>query len=215
MLRNEDEILAEAYGLLARGYKKLRAIHLRRSRLSSRDVEIPDSSESDQSEMSEDTINGTFCPDSKKNKPPQSSLFPHIDFLCKRRSGAWGNQFLEGALTHCMAGKVRADRFKNFWVADPSFKNGWKAVGKTQFMMTFRTAADFINLCQEAVGGSPSLAHFEEGAQCHLRASKWKRRAHIVDARFDYPTYIEFCREEHKRLPPLRGGAANRAILKV
>ena len=207
MQKNEDEMLAEAYGLLARGYKKLRQIHLIRSRLSSPGRGSPQSSESDESS---DTEIGTSGPDSENTTPPQSSLFPHIDFLCKTRSGAWGNAFLKHALDHCMAGKVRADRFKNFWVADPSFRSGWRSVGKTQFMDTFRTAATFVSSCQEVVGECTGLAQFEEGAQCKLRASKWKRRHNIVDAHFNYPTFLEFCREEHKRLPPLRGGAVRR-----
>ena len=95
MQKNEDEMLAEAYGLLARGYKKLRQTHLIRSRLSSPGRGSPQTSESDESS---DTEIGTSGPDSENTTPPQSSLFPHIDFLCKARSGAWGNAFLKHAL---------------------------------------------------------------------------------------------------------------------
>ena len=194
MLRNEDEILAEAYGLLARGYKKLRAIHRKRSLLSSQ------------------RRSGTTCPETDSSSDSEIGPKSSETFLTKKGVGAWGQNFLGIALEYSMRGEVRADRFKNYWAKDLGILNGWRPISVPQFMEFYQQAETFVSECQELVRGCKTKEEFEEQTDAKLRDSKWARRRYIVEpvCRLDFKTFLNFCRQEHKRLPPLRGGAVRR-----
>ena len=196
MERKESEILAEACGELARGFKKLRGFFLNRSMVRPAGTKSPQNSDTCSVSSGTQTDTGTKSP---------------RDFLTGIGNGAWGNGFLTNALEFSMEGRVRADRFKNYWVADPSYKRGWRAISKPQFLKLFREAQKFMLRCKDLVD-CRTKEEYEEKINGKLRETKWRRRHYIVRSELDYVTFREFCRDEHKRLPPLRKGSALKPI---
>ena len=216
MLKSEHQELSETYGILARAFKRLRSFHHNQSMLPCRGRENPQNPHTDSVYLTDSSESGpetpefgNSCPDSdtEKNLEDDSEVRSKVAecaFL-KTRTVAWGPRFADHALLFCMTGKVRADRFRNYWVHDPTHKRAWRAVSKTQFREQWVNAKNFIEACQDILLLCNDRDTFEEELDCTVPPGRWRRKEHILEADLPYKTFLEFCREEHKRLPSLRG----------
>ena len=212
MLKSEHHELSETYAILARAYKRLRRFHQNQSLLPCRGRINPQSPQTDSVYLTDSSEDGSENPEIGTEIPEEANLevpqvhanTPHSDFLLTR-TVAWGPRFADHALVYSMTGKVRADRFRNYWVQDHLHKRGWRSVSKTQFREQWVKAKNFIEACQDILIFCNDRDTFEEELDCTVPPTRWRRREYILEADLPFKTFIEFCREEHKRLPSLRG----------
>ena len=172
------EEISSQHENLAESFKKLRELHL------SKVVRPPS------------TIAAFF------QKTPQKSA---INFLVTPTLNAWGINFVQNAMRYKMSGVIRCDKYRNYWVVDHTKRRGWRSVGENHFKIQFNNFVAFIDECQDHVESSEDLAKFNAAFDSNILQPKWKRRNAIIDSNVSLKEFVNFCRNEHKRLPSLRG----------
>ena len=185
----DNQILAELYGdiyhhqkNLTESFKNLRDYHL--SMVSgTKTPHIP-------------SLRGQKLPTGEKNSPKE--------FLTTPKHNAWGKNFVDNAIRYKITNVARADKYKNYWVADEQQRLGWRAVCEDEFEKVYTRVVDFIEQCQESINEC-DLKTFNEKFDCSIKPTKWKRREAILDGKVTYKGFIKLCRTEHRRLPKLRG----------
>ena len=116
------------------------------------------------------------------------------------RSRLWGQsrlQYMYGAL---LSGRVRADRYKNAWLWDPSHKKSWRKISERQLHGVFVQVSGFYESMVSILesGISHAEIYLTVGK---VRLFRWKRRQDIIDAEVTSKTFLSFVRDEHRRLP--------------
>jgi len=127
------------------------------------------------------------------------------EFLTNPRNKAWGSNFIENAFRYKVADKFRSDRLNNYYVADPEQRTGWRSVHDKVFKQFWNSTEAFIFECQDAVRECDGcLDVFNERFECKIRPNKWMRSSFITKTPVTLKEFVNFCRNEHKRLPKLR-----------
>ena len=223
----EDELLSKAYGELARGFKRLRNVHLTRVR----DRKSPDSSDSglsvpggSDSGLSVPRLGQTTDLAAPVGGTPPSGLgtespgfferefgikifdFPLTPekFLTTPRSRAFGRNFPEYLIQTLLRGRVRGGMSGNYWVADPTQRHGWRRVGERQMKGVLHMLERYNSLCNRLIHRSETLSEFVKHVG-PLSEFKWARRELITDSSLTWEKLRQFAREEHRRLPSVCG----------
>ena len=191
MARSDTELEAEAYGFLARGYKILLKLALKRAGHPQEPGEIsqPPSSDSENEE-----------------KGPGPLEFPYtpVQFLTVPRSKAYSVNYAQVLLDSLLQGKVRASpsNYSLAWVRDLSERRGWRSVSRHWLVALFDRVKEFHNRCVVLL--DTEYEEFCEGVG-PLPITKFGRRRNIMQAEVTFKRFLKWARAEHQRLPSVCG----------
>jgi hypothetical protein len=193
--KTSDEIQAEAYGELARAYKKLIPLSTRElggaygilarafKKLRARHTQT-----------AEAVVYRAYA-------PPIS----HVDFLTGLPE--WDFFFNHYLYDQIVAPLLRADRFKNFWLKDASVKKGWRPIPEGDFKDAFRQVKAFHEVCTGLMKRLQYSKDAWEKDVGYVTQRRWSSRHFISCAATpSYPNFYVACKENHLRLGSLRGG---------
>ena len=192
MTRSDTELEAEAYGFIARGYKILRKLALKRAGTPQEPGEI---SQEPPSEPDSDTSEGA--------RPLEFPLTP-TQFLTEPRSKAYSVNYVGVLFGALLSGRVRASpsNYSLAWVADPSERRGWRSVSREWLTLMFDRVKEFHNHCFELLDTTYEKFCSDVGL---LPITKFGRRRNIVQADVTFPCFVKWARAEHQRLPSVCG----------
>ena len=208
--KKQFEELATAAGLFAKGFKLLRKVFLQKASAAAEPEPVPEQAPEPEVAPSD----GLHALDAALLVPkPQRdryleqwgietlefSLTP-AQMLGLPRSRLWGVERLPYMYGTLLSGRVRADRFKNAWVWDPSCKKSWRKISERQLHGIFVQVSDFYDSMVAILesGISHDEFYLTVGKVSQFR---WKRRQDIIDAEVTSKSFLRFVRDEHRRLP--------------
>ena len=198
------DTLSSAFGDLARGFKKLKAVCEWSRNQNSRNVPgVPQSSEGgDNSQMEVDVPDsGILVPISEEEKSWEPNL-DATEFLCSKEFH-WGNNIINNLLGIVMGEHVRADRFHNQWIVS-SGKKGWRKISEPHMEELHKYCVNVLNESREIVRAFPQREDFTEVMGIELHQAKWKRAKYIFAIDLPYAQFLKYCRDVHDALPSFR-----------
>ena len=195
-MTNDYEVLAEAFGLLARGCKKLRRLFLQRSK-GGEGLQLVTTPGADATPVLVE-----------KHEVGSVQTMDTEDFL--RMSRAWSlnsNIVLNHLLTTLLGQDTcRADRFKNHWRYNSSARRKWQKISKERVLKEFfDPCTTFLEDCRTIVNSircATDLAKIIP--QIHQPRCKFERRRGILEAELTETFFINYLRKVHDELPSLR-----------
>ena len=191
MTRSDTELEAEAYGFIARGYKILRKLALKRAGTPQEPGEI---SQEPPSEPDSDTSEGA--------RPLEFPLTP-TQFLTEPRSKAYSVNYVRVLFGALLSGKVRASASSQLaWVCDLSERRGWRSVSREWLTLMFDRVKEFHNHCVELLDSTDEKFCSDVGL---LPITKFGRRRKIMQADVTFSRFLTWARAEHSRLPSVCG----------
>ena len=213
MVKSEDERLAMAYGELARGYKRLRQIHLDRAKAAPTPMSECNSMDTSESETKDDDVVSL-----ESSEPPGD---PRLNDFFFRSYGIttldWGatpKEFLLGQryvfskvfdrtlVRFLLTDRVRGDRFKNYWLADPEARHGWKKISENQVTGIWSMVCAFHSKVIQLLRCSYEDFTKNVGP---IKRYHFGRKELVIDANVELDVVLKFVREEHRRLPSVCG----------
>ena len=209
MLSKKDfEDLADAAGSFAKGFKTLKKVLLR----CAANAPVPEIPPPEAKNPDDEDAAPTPAP----WKPPFLDIYMKkygiatmnfgvtpADLLGQRRSMLWGTNCKTVLYSTLVGGKVRADRYKNAWLWDPSCKKSWRKISERQMWGIYAQVHEFYNAMLEVL----ARISYEEFYQTVGKISEyqWKRKHFIEDCMVTHQTFQDFVRDEHRRLPSVCG----------
>ena len=191
MTRSDTELEAEAYGFIARGYKILRKLALKRAGTPQEPGEI---SQEPPSEPDSDTSEGA--------RPLEFPLTPG-QFLTVPKSKAYSVNYGRVLFDSLLQGKVRTSASSQLaWVCDLSERRGWRSVSRDWLVLLFDRVKEFHNHCVELLDTTYEKFYLGVGT---LPISKFGRRRQIMQANVTFSRFLTWARAEHCRLPSVCG----------
>ena len=187
--------VAESYGLLAKAFKRLKKVEgdpVRRQCY----AELARAYKKLRARAQED------------DQPPATQFvlpYETAEAYMATQRVLWGLNFDTKLCEHMCKRTVRADRFKNRWLADPNARRGWRSISSIEFSRIFNMVQVFHADC---------LALFEKYTTMEewldkvgfVTARQWDRRHFISNGgRLYRKLFYTCCLAEHKSLAPLRG----------
>ena len=192
MTRSDTELEAEAYGFIARGYKILRKLALKRAGTPQEAGEISQEPSPE--------------PEGEKPEGAEPLGFPltPTQFLTEPRSKAYSVNYVGVLFGALLSGRVRASpsNYSLAWVADPSERRGWRSVSREWLTLLFDRVKEFHNHCVELLDSTYEKFCSDVGL---LPITKFGRRRNIVQADVTFPCFVKWARAEHQRLPSVCG----------
>ena len=198
--KKQFEELATAAGLFAKGFKLLRKVLLQKASAAAEPEPVPEQA------PEPEVAPATETPPKRDRYLEQwgietleFSLTP-AQMLGLPRSRLWGVERLPYMYGTLLSGRVRADRFKNAWLWDPSCKKSWRKISERQLHGIFVQVSDFYDSMVAILesGISHDEFYLTVGKVSQFR---WKRRQDIIDAEVTSKSFLRFVRDEHRRLP--------------
>jgi len=191
------DTLSSAFGDLARGFKKLKAVCEWYRNQNSRNV--PGVPQSHPEGMEVDS--GILVPISEEEKSWEPTL-DAAEFLCSKKF-LWGNNIIHNLLSIVMGEHVRADRFHNQWIVS-SGKKGWRKISEPQMEKLYKYCVGVLNESREIVRAFPNREDFNDVMGIELHRGKWKRAKYIFGIDLPYAQFLKYCRDVHDSLPSFR-----------
>ena len=191
MTRSDTELEAEAYGFIARGYKILRKLALKRAGTPQEPGEISQEPPPE--------------PEGEKPEGAEPLGFPltPTQFLPEPRSKAYSVNYVGVLFGALLSGKVRASASSQLaWVCDLSERRGWRSVSRDWLVLLFDRVKEFHNHCVELLDTTYEKFYLGVGT---LPISKFGRRRQIVLANVTFSRFLTWARAEHCRLPSVCG----------
>ena len=192
MTRSDTELEAEAYGFIARGYKILRKLALKRA-----------GTPQEAGEISQEP-----SPEPEGEKPegagPLGFPLTPTQFLTEPRSKAYSVNYVGVLFGALLSGRVRASpsNYSLAWVCDPSERRGWRSVSREWLTLLFDRVKEFHNHCVELLDSTYEKFCSDVGL---LPITKFGRRRKIMQADVTFSRFLTWARAEHSRLPSVCG----------
>ena len=191
MTRSDTELEAEAYGFIARGYKILRKLALKRAGTPQEPGEISQEPSPE--------------PEGEKPEGAEPLGFPLTpgQFLTEPRSKAYSVNYVRVLFGALLSGKVRASASSQLaWVCDLSERRGWRSVSREWLTLMFDRVKEFHNHCVELLDTTYEEFCSDVGL---LPITKFGRRRKIMQADVTFSRFLTWARAEHSRLPSVCG----------
>ena len=209
-MNSEAQLLADAFGALAKGFKLLRKYALKQ--VENAPEAPPDSEEPEEPEESKSD---------DANTPPTEFALPGFDhfftdygiskmefpltpgeLLTQPRTKAFGSYFVKLLFSTLAGGRVRANRFGNAWVKDENTRRGWRTISQRQLHGVYAMVHEFYQQCVGLV--NTTYDEFTQNVGL-VSQFKWKRRSKIVDAEVTWEAFRKFVQGQHGELPSVCG----------
>ena len=206
-MTSEAQLLAKAFGALAKGFKLLRKYALKKAGT------LPESEESEESEEeTEETKSDDPAP--TLTRPVFDHFFQDYgirklafpltpaELLTQPRTKAFGSYFVKLLFSTLAGGRVRANRFGNAWVKDENTRRGWRTISQRQLHGVYAMVHEYYEDCVRLVQTTYEEFYANVGKVSQF---KWKRRAMIVDAEVTWGAFLKFVQGQHRELPSVCG----------
>ena len=206
-MTSEAQLLAKAFGALAKGFKLLRKYALKKAGT------LPESEESEESEEeTEETKSDDPAP--TLTRPVFDHFFQDYgirklafpltpaDLLTQPRTRAFGAYFVKLLFGTLVGGRVRANRFGNAWVKDENTRRGWRTISQRQLHGVYAMVHEFYEDCVGLLQQTHDEFLKDVGK---VSLFKYSRRGMIVDAAVTWPAFLKFVQGQHRELPSVCG----------
>ena len=220
------QVLAEAFGSLARGFKLLRKYALEHmdgpelggvSQGGGSTSDDPESSEPEPETPEEEGKPWVFKPPDRFYVDYGVKKLEFTDtpsqFLTKPRTKAFRQCYRQHLFTTLVGGRVRADRFRSAWVADETTRRGWRNISQQQLLGVFAMVQEFHEKCVALLSDTTYEEFYRNVGKLPL--TKFNRRHYITDVLITWKAFRTFVRDEHRKLPSVCGSKPKKKILTV
>ena len=219
------QVLAEAFGSLAKGFKLLRKYTLMSAEPGgvSQGGDGPDSEEetSETSEPDSDekqpSAPWTFTPPDRFYQDYGLKKLEFVDtpthFLTKPRTKAFRQCYQQILFEALVGGRVRANRFRSAWVEDATTRRGWRNISQTQLLGVFAMVKEFHEKCVALLSDTTYEEFYRDVGKLPL--TKFNRKHYITDALITWEAFRIFVRDEHRKLPSVCGRKPPKKTLTV
>ena len=117
----------------------------------------------------------------------------------------WGLNFDTRLCEHVVKQTVRADRFKNRWLADPNARRGWRSISSIEFSHIFSMVQQFHSDCLGLFEKYKTMPEWLDKVG-YVTPRQWDRRHFISNGgRLYRKMFLACALAEHKSRAPLRG----------
>ena len=206
-MASEAQLLAKAFGALAKGFKLLRKYALKKAGT------LPESEESEESEEeTEETKSDDPAP--TLTRPVFDHFFQDYgirklafpltpaELLTQPRTRAYGAMFVTILFGTLVGGRVRASQYRTAWVRDDTTRRGWRNISQKQLHGVYAMVHEFYEDCVGLLQQTHDEFLKDVGK---VSLFKYSRRGMIVDAAVTWPAFLKFVQGQHRELPSVCG----------
>ena len=207
-MTSEAQLLAKAFGALAKGFKLLLKYALLKAGT------LPGSEESEESEEeTEETKSDDPAP--TLTRPVFDHFFQDYgirklafpltpaELLTQPRTRAYGAMFVTILFGTLVGGRVRASKYRTAWVKDEGTRRGWRNISHKQLHGVYAMVHEYYEDCVRLVQNTTYEEFYANVGK--VSQFKWKRRAMIVDAEVTWGAFLKFVQGQHRELPSVCG----------
>ena len=200
--------LVEACGELARGFKKLRAVCAGLTEptlLHPSDMSVDSGDTSDEPKPSGpvdlDDVSKFYL---KKYKLVEKQVLNTSFDPNKSLAARWDRSFVQSVLLKgLLTDRLRGDKYKNYWIADPTARRGWRAISEHQLDGIHHMVDGVFFLVKAPVFQGPDICR-EDPDIPPISSENWHMKDGFLRTEVALKDIVEFARQEHRRLPSLR-----------